>query len=98
MWRLRKGVHPVLTDEGGALLDERTGRWTALTPTAAAAVTVLLATPTVDQAAARYADRYGIAPKQAAHDLEQVTDALCAADLILTQPIPERVHRRWWRR
>ncbi|BFO23103.1 hypothetical protein SHKM778_94910 (plasmid) [Streptomyces sp. KM77-8] len=43
MWQLRESAHPVLTDEGGAILDERTGRWTHLTPTASAAVMLLLA-------------------------------------------------------
>ncbi|MFI9240970.1 hypothetical protein [Streptomyces sp. NPDC053079] len=33
MWRLCESAHAVLTDEGGAILDEHTGRWTQLTPT-----------------------------------------------------------------
>ncbi|MFE4669403.1 hypothetical protein ACFRI7_31735 [Streptomyces sp. NPDC056716] len=43
MWQLRETAHPVLTDEGGAILDERTGHWTHLTPTASAALMLLLA-------------------------------------------------------
>ncbi|MGO4752908.1 hypothetical protein AB4212_30580, partial [Streptomyces sp. 2MCAF27] len=60
MWQLRESTHPVLTDEGGAILNEHTGRWTYLTPTASTAVMLLLASTTQDEAASRFAERYGI--------------------------------------
>ena len=88
MWQLREGVHPVLTEEGGALLDERTGRWTFLTPTAAAALALLLASDSTEQAADRYADRYGIDGQQAAHDLRTVADTLTTSGLLLDHPEP----------
>ncbi|WP_330479634.1 HPr-rel-A system PqqD family protein [Streptomyces platensis] len=91
MWRLRESTHPVLTDEGGALLDERTGRWTHLTPTASAAVMLLLAGATEEEAAGQYATRYGIGAEQAAADIRTVA-ALTAQGLATTDP----VSRRWW--
>ncbi|WP_330319153.1 PqqD family peptide modification chaperone [Streptomyces platensis] len=92
MWRLRESTHPVLTDEGGALLDERTGRWTHLTPTASAAVMLLLAGATDEEAAGQYATRYGIRAEQAAADIRTVVAALTAQGLATTDP----VSRRWW--
>lgn len=93
MWRLREGVHPVLTEEGGALLNEHTGRWIGLTPTAAAAVTLLLASDSDEQATALYADRYGIDLQQAIRDVQAVADTLDASGVLLSQPAPTR--RRW---
>ncbi|MFF3547479.1 PqqD family peptide modification chaperone [Streptomyces platensis] len=92
MWRLRESIHPVLTDEGGAILDERTGRWTHLTPTASAAVMLLLAGTTEEEAAGQYATRYGIGFEQAAADVRTVAAALTAQGLAATDP----VSRRWW--
>ncbi|MGY5130286.1 PqqD family peptide modification chaperone [Streptomyces nigrescens] len=95
MWRLCESTHPVLTDEGGAILDERTGRWTHLTPTASAAVMLLLAGGTEEEAAGQYATRYGISAKQAATDVCTVAAALTAQGLAATEP-PRR-GRGWWR-
>ncbi|MFI1502595.1 PqqD family peptide modification chaperone [Streptomyces platensis] len=92
MWRLRESTHPVLTDEGGAILDERTGRWTHLTPTASAAVMLLLAGATEEEAAGQYATRYGIGVEQATTDVRTVAAALTAQGLATTDP----VSRRWW--
>jgi hypothetical protein len=93
VWQLRESAHPVLTDEGGAILDERTGRWTHLTPTASAAVMLLLAGTTEEEAAGQYAERYDISAGQAAADVADVASALTAQGL--TQPGPGR-GRRWW--
>jgi hypothetical protein len=93
MWQLRESAHAVLTDEGGAILDERTGRWTHLTPTAAAAVLLLLASVTEDQAASRFAERYGIPVRQAARDVRTVTDMLTSQQLTATT-----LGARRWRR
>ncbi|MDV9200157.1 hypothetical protein [Streptomyces sp. Wh19] len=65
MWRLAESAHPVLTDEGGAILDERTGRWTHLTLTACAALMLLFAGATMKETAGQYAERYGIDAGQA---------------------------------
>ncbi len=97
MWQLRESAHPVLTDEGGAILDERTGRWTHLTPTASAAVMLLLAGTTEVETAGQYAQRYGIPAGQAAVDVRTVADALTAQGLATAEP--ESRHRwwGWWR-
>ncbi|MGW2324730.1 PqqD family peptide modification chaperone [Streptomyces sp. NPDC001700] len=97
MWRLREGAHPALTDAGGAILDERTGRWTHLTPTATAAVLLLLSCDTQQQAAQRYADRYGLTTEHAAADVRTVADALTAQGLTVARPAPQRRWWRWWR-
>ncbi|MGI5341898.1 PqqD family peptide modification chaperone [Streptomyces sp. CA-181903] len=100
MWRLCESAHPVLTDEGGAILDERTGRWTQLTPSASAAVMLLLASATTEQAQALFAVHYGIPAEQAAADVRAVADALAAQGLVATGDTPAAVrrHRRgWWR-
>ncbi|MER5973650.1 PqqD family protein [Streptomyces sp. NPDC002055] len=83
----------MLTDEGGAILNERTGHWSYLTPTAASAVLILLSSTTEDQAAGQYADRYGISRDQAASDVRAVTDALIQQGVISRPP----VRRSWWR-
>ena len=97
MWQLRESAHPVLTDEGGAILDERTGRWTHLTPTASAAVMLLLAGTTEEEAAGQYAERYGISGEHAAADVRTVTDALTAQGLAITEPASSRRWWGWWR-
>ncbi|MGW1837730.1 PqqD family peptide modification chaperone [Streptomyces sp. NPDC002067] len=97
MLRLADTAHAVLTDEGGAILDERTGRWTHLTPTAAAAVLLLLAGATEEEAAGQYAERYGISTAQARTDVRGVADALSAQGITTTEPADHRRRRRWWR-
>ncbi|WP_329182238.1 PqqD family peptide modification chaperone (plasmid) [Streptomyces decoyicus] len=97
MWRLRESTHPVLTDEGGALLDERTGHWTQLTPTASAAVMLLLAGATEEEAAGPYATRYGIGFEQAAADVRTVAAALTTQGLATTDPMSRRRWWGWWR-
>ncbi|WP_030888133.1 PqqD family protein [Streptomyces sp. NRRL S-1868] len=95
MWRLREGTHPVLTDEGGAILSERTGRWSYLTPTASAAVMLLLASTSQEEAASRFAERYGIGAGQAAADVRTVAETLAAQGLAHNGQAP--VRRPWWR-
>ncbi|MFD9208725.1 PqqD family peptide modification chaperone [Streptomyces sioyaensis] len=94
--RLRESAHTVLTDEGGAILDERTGRWTQLTPTASAVVMLLLAGATEDQAAVLFAERYGIGAEQATRDVRTVADTLAAQSLTAANP-PSHRRWRWWR-
>lgn len=97
MWQLAESVHPALTDEGGAILDERTGRWTHLTPTASAALMLLLAGTTEEEAAGQYAQRYGIDATQAAIDVRTVTDALTARGLAAAEPVARGRWWGWWR-
>ncbi|MCE7081428.1 PqqD family peptide modification chaperone [Streptomyces sp. ST2-7A] len=98
MWRLREHVHAAVTAEGGAVLDERTGRWTYLSPTAAAAVAFLCASTGREGAVERYAARYNLPAGRAAADVAAVADALTAAGLAGDEPV---VRRRfgwgWWR-
>ncbi|TXJ75090.1 PqqD family protein [Streptomyces lavendulae] len=100
MLRLREGAHPVLTDEGGAILDEHTGRWTYLTPTATSAVMLLLSSVTEAQAADLYAEWHGIPGDRAAADVRAVTAALAAQGIATpTQGNATRAQtRRSWRR
>ncbi|MCA1224231.1 hypothetical protein [Streptomyces sp. 8L] len=97
MWRLCEGAHPVLTDEGGAILSERSGRWAYLTPTASAAVMLLLAFTSQEEAAARFADRYGIGAGQAAAGVRTVTEALATQDLSYDGKTAAKPRRRWWK-
>ncbi|OKI09339.1 hypothetical protein A6A06_01080 [Streptomyces sp. CB02923] len=86
----------MLTDEGGAILGERTGRWAYLTPTASATVMLLLASTSQEEAAGQYAERYGTGVQQAAADVRTVADTLAARGLAHTGQEPVRTHRRWW--
>ncbi|MFE3149123.1 PqqD family protein [Streptomyces sp. NPDC059218] len=95
--RLRESTHAVLTNDGGAILSERTGRWTYLTPTATAAVMLLLAGTSEEQATSRFAERYGIGGEQAANDVRTVADTLASQGLATTEPAPARRWWRWWR-
>ncbi|MFJ1695710.1 PqqD family peptide modification chaperone [Streptomyces sp. NPDC088252] len=97
MWQLVDSAHPVLTYEGGAILDERTGRWTHLTSTASAAVMLLLAGNTREEAAGQYAERYGIETRQADADVRTVVDALTAQGLATTGSAARRRRWGWWR-
>ncbi|MEU3959409.1 PqqD family protein [Streptomyces buecherae] len=97
MWRLCEGTHPVLTDEGGAILSEQTGRWSYLTPTASAAVMLLLASTTQEEAAGQYAKRYGIGAKQAVADVRTVAEVLARLGLAHDGQVPARTRRRRWR-
>ena len=97
MWLLRESAHPVLTDGGGAILDERTGRWTYLTATASAAVMLLLAGSSREEAARQYAQRYGIPAERAATDIRTVADALTAQGLAVAEQAKPRCWWGWWR-
>lgn len=90
MLRLAETAHAVLTDDGGVFLDERTGRWTQMTPTASAAVQLLLATDSPQEAAQRYAERYRIPPERAWADVTEVANRLAARGLTAGEEIPRR--------
>ncbi|MQS06071.1 hypothetical protein [Streptomyces alkaliphilus] len=100
MWRLRDHAHAALTAEGGAILDERTGRWTYLSPTAATAVMFLCACTGREGAVGQYAARYGLPAGRAAADVAAVADALSTAGLAGEESAAPRRHRfgwGWWR-
>ncbi|MEU8968187.1 PqqD family peptide modification chaperone [Streptomyces monashensis] len=96
MWQLHETAHPVLTDEGGAILDEHTGRWSYLTPTASAAVMLLLASTDQQEAADQFAERYGIGAGQAAADVRAVTETLAVQGLAHDGTKPARRPRGYW--
>ncbi|WP_328912031.1 MULTISPECIES: PqqD family protein [unclassified Streptomyces] len=100
MWQLREEAHLVLTDDGGAVLNEHTGRWTHLTSTAAAAVMLLCASVTREEAAEQYAEHYGLTSSRAAADITTVADALTAAGLATDGQLTTSRRRRfrwgWW--
>lgn len=97
--RLRDRAHPVLTAEGGAILDEHTGRWLHLTPTAASALRLLLETGTEQQAAETYAARYSLSAEHATRDLRAVTDQLTARGLTDDDRAPNSRRQDWrWSR
>jgi hypothetical protein len=86
----------VLTDDGGAILSEQTGRWAYLTPTASAAVMLLLASTSEDEAADHFAARYGIGAGRAAADVRMVAEALAAQGLAHDEDdAAARPRRRW---
>ncbi|WP_438453151.1 PqqD family protein [Streptomyces asiaticus] len=97
MWQLRDGTHAALADEGGALLDEHSGRWMYLTATAAAAVMLLRTCSSEEQAAVGYAQRYGIPTAQAAADVRTVAETLVAEGLATYGGAPSRRRWRLWR-
>ncbi|MGW1326427.1 PqqD family protein [Streptomyces antibioticus] len=98
MWHLCESAHAVLTDEGGAILGEHSGRWYFLTPTASAAVMLLLASTSQEEAADRFAERYGIGAERAATDVRAVARMLTAHGLTRDAAPPRacRRWRRWW--
>ncbi|MBW1603402.1 PqqD family protein [Streptomyces sp. JJ66] len=96
MWQLHETAHPVLTDEGGAILSEQTGRWVYLTPTASAAVMLLLASTSEEEAVGYFAERYGIGCGQAASDVRTVAEALAAQGLAHDGQAAEPPRRWKW--
>lgn len=90
MLRLAEHAHAVLTDDGGAFINEHTGRWTQLAPTASAAVMLLLATDSEEEAAMRYAERYRIPPGRARADVTDVKTHLAACGLTASEDVPRR--------
>ncbi|GLF99452.1 PqqD family peptide modification chaperone [Streptomyces yaizuensis] len=93
--RLRRGVHPVLTETAGALLDERSGRWLQLTGTAAVALRLLLDHEERGPAIDGYACRFGVSREVAERDLAGVERTLGDGGL-LHRP-RQRWGRGWWR-
>ncbi|WP_103529777.1 hypothetical protein [Streptomyces sp. SM12] len=88
--QVRSGVHTALSDDGGALLDERTGRWHQLTRPAAIAVHLLASEPP-EEAVNRYAEWLPERAEYAALDLAAAEEALRTRGLLA-----EGRRRRWW--
>ncbi|WP_084010613.1 lasso peptide biosynthesis PqqD family chaperone [Pseudofrankia sp. DC12] len=82
MLTLNGSVVSTDTDYGTALLDERSGRYWTLNPTASLALRVLLDGGDPPQAARALLDQYDVAPATARADVDKLVDELRAADLV----------------
>ena len=80
--RLRDGVSSAETDYGIMLLDEDSGRYWNLNPTAALVLHTLLEGGTPDQAAHQLSERYAVEAAAAGRDVRELLDGLGAAGLL----------------
>jgi Coenzyme PQQ synthesis protein D (PqqD) len=80
--RLRDGVSTAETDYGIMLLDEDSGRYWNLNPTAALVLRTLLDGGTPDQAAIELTERYSVEAATAGRDVRELLDGLRAAGLV----------------
>jgi hypothetical protein len=80
--RLRAGVSSAETDYGIMLLDEDSGRYWNLNPTAALVLRTLLDGGTPDQAADKLTERYAVEAAAAGRDVRALLDGLGAAGLL----------------
>jgi hypothetical protein len=80
--KLRDGVSSADTDYGTVLLDEHSGRYWNLNPTAALVLRTLLDGGTADQAARALTERYAVDAPSAGRDVRELLDGLEAAGLV----------------
>jgi hypothetical protein len=81
-FKLRDGVSSADTDYGIMLLDEDSGRYWNLNPTAALVVRTLLDGGTPHQAVRELAERFAVDDETAGHDVQELLDGLHAANLV----------------
>ena len=86
MLKLRTGVHATETDYGVALLDENTGQYWTLNPTAAVVLRILLDGGTAAQAAETLTREYDVDAASAERDVHDLLGELRSADLL--EPAP----------
>ncbi|MBL7496111.1 lasso peptide biosynthesis PqqD family chaperone [Frankia sp. CNm7] len=82
MLTLSQQVVSTDTDFGTALLDQRSGRYWTLNPTAALALRVLLDGGDQAHAARALLDEYDVAPATARADVDRLVDELSVAGLV----------------
>jgi Coenzyme PQQ synthesis protein D (PqqD) len=82
MLTLSQSVVTTDTDYGTALLDERSGRYWTLNPTATLVLRVLLNGGDPPRAARALADQYDVTPAMAEADVDKLVDDLCGAGLL----------------
>jgi len=82
MLKLRDGVSAADTDYGMALLDEDSGRYWNLNPTAALAMRTLLDGGTTAQAVQELIKQYAVDVDTASQDIEDLLGELHSADLV----------------
>jgi hypothetical protein len=80
--RLRDGVSSADTDYGIVLLDEDSGRYWNLNPTAALVLQTLLDGGTTKQAVRRLTERYAVDAAAAGRDVRELVDRLHSAGLL----------------
>ena len=83
--QLRDGVSAADTDYGMALLDEDSGQYWNLNPTAALALRTLLAGGTPAQAVQELTAQYAVDTGTASQDIEDLVGELHAAGLVREQ-------------
>ncbi|WP_433468698.1 lasso peptide biosynthesis PqqD family chaperone [Spirillospora sp. CA-128828] len=80
--RLRPGVSTADTAYGAVLLDEQSGDYWQLNPTAASTVRRLTSGDGTAQAAAALAEEFGVDPARALEDVTTLVEQLRAARLV----------------
>lgn len=80
--KLRDGVSSADTDYGTVLLDEDSGRYWNLNPSAAQVLQVLLEGGTAEQAAQALTERYTVDAATARQDVQELLDGLRSAGLL----------------
>ncbi|MEE1943205.1 lasso peptide biosynthesis PqqD family chaperone [Streptomyces sp. TRM 70361] len=85
---LRSGVLMTDTEYGTALLDERSGEYWTLNPTAAAVLRVLLEGRSAGQAVTALTGEYDVSPREAEQDVARILAELREARLV-SDPGPD---------
>ena len=80
--QLRDGVFTTETDYGVTLLDEKSGQYWNLNPTAALVLRMLLAGGTPDQAVQELTKQYEVNADTASRDVEELVGSLHSAGLV----------------
>jgi hypothetical protein len=80
--QLRNGVFTAETDYGIALLDEESGQYWNLNPTAALVLRTLLAGGTPAQAVQELTEQYEVNPDTANRDVEDLVSSLHSEGLV----------------
>ena len=80
--KLRDGVSSADTDYGIMLLDEDSGRYWNLNPTAALALRTLLDGGTPEQAVQELTEQFSVDAATASRDLRELLDGLRSAGLV----------------
>ena len=80
--KLRDGVSAADTEYGMALLDEHSGQYWNLNPTAALALRMLLGGGTTAQAVQELTEQYAVDVETASQDIEDLVGELHSAGLV----------------
>jgi DNA-binding MarR family transcriptional regulator len=81
-FKLRDGVSTAETDYGVMLLDEDSGQYWNLNPTAALALRTLLDGGTTAEAVRELTEQYAVDAATAGQDVEELLDSLSSAGLV----------------